>query len=371
MKTKRTILHITTNYTQNGGIGHWLLNTIPAKSQNYSHSLCIIGRSRADELKDSPKSRLKFEKIIDISMPFVLWPLQMFKLIIVVLKIRPKLVIIHQGWLGAITALLCALCLVRTRILYFHTGDWDHARGVIKDHVALVLVGLGKVIATDFWFASEGCKEKWLKKTEVSRVAVVQTGIELLKGAVIEKSVARRKLGLSDNAFVIGHVGRFTEPKNHEFIIAVMHEILKKEANCILLLVGDGPLRENINNKARQLGLLNNVIFLGTRTDVFACLSAMDVFIFPSHYESLGISVLEAQVVGLPVVTSNVPGLSEAIAPCWSQFSHSVDDVESFVSSVLSLKTTERYIPTAFLEKFSTETASANFEAKLLWAESN
>lgn len=117
------------------------------------------------------------------------------------------------------------------------------------------------------------------------------------------KSV-RQKLGLV-NKFVIGHVGRFAEVKNHEFLIDIFKIIHDQIEDSVLLLIGKGELLEKIMMKVEAQGLTNCVMFLGTRDDVSELMQAMDVFVLPSVYEGLPLVLIEAQAAGLPVVASD------------------------------------------------------------------
>lgn len=114
----------------------------------------------------------------------------------------------------------------------------------------------------------------------------------------------RRQLGLADE-LVIGHVGRFNPQKNHPFLLDIFAALLKKEPSAILLLVGGGENMLKIQAKAHALGIAEHVRFLGVRSDVADLMQAMDVFVFPSLYEGLGIVLIEAQAAGLPCVVSD------------------------------------------------------------------
>ncbi len=115
----------------------------------------------------------------------------------------------------------------------------------------------------------------------------------------------RHELGIKDE-FVMGHVGRFNYQKNHEFLIDIFAELIRKGNNNIkLLLVGDGEEKEHIKNKVEKLNLLEKVIFVGIRSDVERLLQAMDIFVFPSLFEGLPVSIVEAQAAGLRCVISN------------------------------------------------------------------
>ena len=115
----------------------------------------------------------------------------------------------------------------------------------------------------------------------------------------------RRELGL-DSAFVIGHVGRFAQQKNHSFLLDIFKEIRETRPEAKLLLIGSGERETEIRRKAESLGLTDAVLFLGQRSDVPRLYQAMDVFIMPSLYEGLGMTTLEAQYAGLPVIMSDV-----------------------------------------------------------------
>ena len=115
----------------------------------------------------------------------------------------------------------------------------------------------------------------------------------------------RERYGINDDDFVIGHVGRFYPQKNHDFLIDVFSEVHKQDPNSKLLLLGDGPLQEKIKQKIESLDLLNAVIFAGLQKNVAPFYNAMDVFCFPSLWEGLPLTLVEAQYSGLPCVVSD------------------------------------------------------------------
>jgi glycosyltransferase involved in cell wall biosynthesis len=125
----------------------------------------------------------------------------------------------------------------------------------------------------------------------------------------IDSTAIRVELGIPKDAFIIGHAGRFDEPKNHAFFVEIAAEIIKREPNAYFLLIGDGHLRPEIEQKVSQLGITNHFVFAGSRSDVpRLMLGAMDAFLFPSLYEGLGLVLVEAQASGLPCVfTSSLP----------------------------------------------------------------
>ena len=119
------------------------------------------------------------------------------------------------------------------------------------------------------------------------------------------RGIKRNELGLSEREFVIGHVGRFTGEKNHSFLLDVFSELNQRVSHTRLILIGDGPLKSEIQKKAVQIGISDNVAFLGVRSDVADLMQAMDVLVFPSKNEGLPVTLVEAQTSGLPCVISD------------------------------------------------------------------
>lgn len=114
----------------------------------------------------------------------------------------------------------------------------------------------------------------------------------------------RSELGIGDK-IVIGEVARLAFPKNQKFLVEVFAELLKQKPNAFLLLVGDGVDKQDINNQISDLGIQENTMILSKRSDVNELLQAFDVFVMPSIFEGLPVSVIEAQAAGLPCVLSN------------------------------------------------------------------
>ncbi len=119
------------------------------------------------------------------------------------------------------------------------------------------------------------------------------------------------------NKFVVGTIGKMYAPKNHSFLVKVFFEIWKMRKDAVLLLVGDGELRGEIEGEVSFLGIENNVCMLGMRTDNAELLQCMDIFLFPSIWEGLGLALIEAQATGLLCYASaNVPkeaGVTELV----------------------------------------------------------
>lgn len=114
-----------------------------------------------------------------------------------------------------------------------------------------------------------------------------------------------KELGL-ENKKVIGHIGRFCFQKNHNLLIDIFAEVIKREKDAVLILIGEGELENEVKNKVVCLGMEEKVLFLGRRADAYRYYQAMDLFMLPSRYEGLPVVGVEAQASGLPWVMSDV-----------------------------------------------------------------
>lgn len=146
----------------------------------------------------------------------------------------------------------------------------------------------------------------------ISEYVVISNGIENKKFAYdsVVRTQLRKELGL--DCITIAHVGRFTDVKNQSFIVDILNELKKMGKRYQLVLVGDGEDREKVEQRISAYQMDDQVKLLGERSDIHKLLQAFDVFIMPSKFEGLGISLLEAQSAGLRCfVSDNIP--NEAI----------------------------------------------------------
>ena len=124
------------------------------------------------------------------------------------------------------------------------------------------------------------------------------------------RNEVRKELGLEGRKVII-HVGQFRTQKNHGKVIEVFNELHKRDDSFALVLVGTGEEQDNIKSKVEEIGLKEDVLFLGNRNDIPELLMSADVFLFPSLYEGLGIALLEAQAADLIcVVSDTIPELA-------------------------------------------------------------
>jgi glycosyltransferase involved in cell wall biosynthesis len=163
---------------------------------------------------------------------------------------------------------------------------------------------------------SEAVREHLVNDFAVKKetITVVHNGVEIEKFSPdrfsqAQKDKFKRNYGLKSNAPIIGTVGRLSPVKGQYYLILAMKRALKVIPTLQLLLVGDGPEKNRLANQVKKLGLENNVFFSPSTFDTSVPLSIMDVFVFPSIMEGLGLAIIEAQAMGLPVVASDVGGV--------------------------------------------------------------
>lgn len=161
--------------------------------------------------------------------------------------------------------------------------------------------------ATDLWACSKAAAEFLFSKRELEEKGCrfIPNGIDIERFRFdrIKREMVRKELGL-EKKFVVGNIGRLCYQKNQAFLLDIFVEIQKRRMESVLLLVGEGDDLPELKKQANQLGIANKVLFYGVSDHVERLLWAMDVFVFPSRFEGLGIAAVEAQTAGLPVLCS-------------------------------------------------------------------
>lgn len=188
---------------------------------------------------------------------------------------------------------------VKCRIMHSHNASLFYSKAkLIHMHNKRRIESL----ATHYFACSE-IAGQWMFNKEYK---IIRNGIDIDRFAYNEenRNKIRRELNIPDDAFVLGHTGHLTYVKNQKFAIDILSEIHKSGKKAYLVLVGEGDAESELKQLAAQKSICDYVVFTGGRKDVPDILCAFDLFIFPSIYEGLGISVLEAQANGLVCVCS-------------------------------------------------------------------
>ncbi len=168
---------------------------------------------------------------------------------------------------------------------------------------------VGKLIkrSANQLFACSMLAARWLYASKSRSSTIIKNGIEFEKFSFSKetRNEIREELDISDETFVLGHVGRFAKQKNHHFLIEIFSDFVKINKDSLLLLAGDGPLRSELERKVKKLQIEKQVKFIGIRNDINNVLQAFDVFVFPSYHEGLPVTLIEAQAAGLSCFISD------------------------------------------------------------------
>lgn len=213
--------------------------------------------------------------------------------------------IVHINMLSVANILpILAAKSAKTKNIIVHSHNSNTPKGIIRKILNKVNKKIMLKKATDF-FACSNLAGEWMFGKK-QKFHVINNAIDIQKYQYNEniRNKIRKELNIDDK-FVIGHVGRFSEQKNHEFLIEIYKEITKIEKESILLLIGEGELKKEIEEKVNKYKIADRVIFLGTTDKINEYYQAMDLFILPSKFEGLPVVGVEVQANGLPCILSN------------------------------------------------------------------
>jgi len=206
----------------------------------------------------------------------------------------------------------------------------------VKRHRCLLNCLLGRVSDYVVVFSPEVGKDVLAHdRIPSSRLRLLSPGIRL-EGLALAATRAEARSLLGVAGFVLGTVARLEEQKGLEVLLTAVSRIRRETGDLTVLIVGDGPLRPRLEEQAQKLGLKEAVRFLGTRRDVPLLLRALDLFVMPSHWEGIPLTLLEAMGAGLPVVSTRVGRAGEIIADGVNGLLVPPGDAEALAAAILA-----------------------------------
>ena len=218
----------------------------------------------------------------------------------------------HTLFNSGIAMLAAKKCGIKTRISHAHTTLDNNSSIVRKIYINGMRFLINKYSTKALACSREAGKylfgEKEINKSKYSYFPNLINYEELLHNPENEVIKFKEEYNLNDG-IVIGHIGTLKESKNHKFLIEIAKYMTEQNIDVKLILVGEGSLRKELENLTREYNISDRVHILGIRDDINVMLHSMDVFVFPSIFEGLGLVLLEAQAAGLPCI------VSEAIQP--------------------------------------------------------
>ncbi|MFR1824093.1 MAG: glycosyltransferase family 1 protein [Clostridium saudiense] len=216
----------------------------------------------------------------------------------------------HTDIQAGIVMLAAKLEGIPIRVCHSHNTKWKENPRIKDNLQSYILRYIGRKTATNLCACGKDAAIFFFGKRayEKNQVTILNNGIDIesfnnINNVDIVK--LKRQIGIKDDSFIIGHIGRFYEQKNHMFIVELAKELQEKNVKFNILLVGDGPLKEAVKQRVYDNNLDKNIKFLGVRDDVPMLLNIFDIFIFPSFYEGLPVTLIEAQASGVKCIISD------------------------------------------------------------------
>jgi glycosyltransferase involved in cell wall biosynthesis len=302
------VLH-SVGHLLRGGIEKWLFQVLPMQvSRQYEHHILV--RTAQEEaftnaFREEGMPVLVCSNLAD--------PMRYARNLKTLVKEQGPYDILHvhgSSFSGLLTLALAKPMGIRKTIVHSHNDVRPllkgrgylyraYVAGVLRAYRALADCGFAaSVLAAESMFGTQWKSDR--------RWELLYYGVDCKPFAKPRDLGLRARLGIADDAFVIGHVGRFHEQKNHGFLVEVVEAAVGACPRVHCLLIGDGPLRGAVTAEIRRRGLQNHFTFVPDTLAVSDyMISAMDCFIFPSRYEGLGLVVVEAQAAGLPCLISD------------------------------------------------------------------
>ena len=215
----------------------------------------------------------------------------------------------HTDFQSGFIALAARLAGVPVRICHSHSTSWRGRSSRLAGMQLFVFRRMITANATALCACGEEAGRFLFGKEKDVHLLPNGIDLDLFAGGRADTESEKRKRGIAGGRLAIGHIGRFTEEKNHQFLLRLAADMKERGIGFQLILAGDGPLRTDMEKLAEKLGLDDDVRFIGVEERVHDLLKTLDVFVMPSLYEGLPVTLVEAQASGVPCVISD--GITE------------------------------------------------------------
>lgn len=333
------VLTVVATLLRGGGIESFVANVLNLdRGSGREHSVCLAGRSNGPLEQEFRSAGIDvWQAPLELNRP-----LQIARRFDAGLRARRPFDVVHVH-MAAFSGPILRVARrheVPTRIAHYHSNPppgESLPRRLYRGWLQRDVLRHATSITGCSWGVLESSfPRQW---TNDQRMQVVRLGIPESTAPTPEvRQAVRAELGISDDAYVLGHVGRFRQPKNHAGLLRTAAQLRDRMPDIHVLLVGDGELEDDARRQTVELGLVDRVTFAGLRRDVPRMLAAMDMFVFPSLHEGFPLALVEAQAAGLPVVASAIPAAREALAPALRAFVRPAKDAAALADAVIALR---------------------------------
>jgi glycosyltransferase involved in cell wall biosynthesis len=322
------VLQVTTHINI-GGIANYILNLSGGLKASGAD---VIVASSGGNLEDEFRSRGIPHRHLNIKTKFEFGPKVIFSAFRLAGIVRAeKIDIIHaHSRVSQVAAFFASLL---TRVPYVTT-----CHGYFKMRSRKVFDTWGRLVIA----ISDAVKShlKYDLGVDSDRIRLIYSGVDIDKFdrhySAAQKDEIKRDLGLKD-APVIGNIGRLSQVKGQRFLVQAMAEIINRRTDIQCLILGDGDERFALENLARSLNIKDHIYFISSTIDTSRLLAIMDVFVFPSIKEGLGIALLEAMAAGKACVASDIGGISDIMKEPSCGMLVAVGDTMAIAESVMTI----------------------------------
>jgi glycosyltransferase involved in cell wall biosynthesis len=214
----------------------------------------------------------------------------------------------HANLYGRLAAWLAKVPCIVASVHNVYTIDRKLHRRMINRFLARFtdkVVAVSEIVKKDI-LKYDGLRE--------DKVMVIYNGIDTDRFLNSDGNAIQAEFSIPSDTLVIGTIGRLTFQKGQKYLIEAVSKIKEKFPRIMLLIVGDGPMKDGLRNYAKTLGLNEHVIFTGSRRDIPALLAAMDIFVLPSLWEGLPNALLEAMAAAKPIIATDIPSIREIVS---------------------------------------------------------
>jgi glycosyltransferase involved in cell wall biosynthesis len=287
-----------------------------------------------------------------IYLPIKSSPLSLFKFYSFLKREKINSICDFRGDFSGISLTISWLANVKKRIVFYRESVNQFKPNIFKLFYMKMINRLTKLFSTKILSNSQEAFNFFYKNSSLNKKChkVIKNGV--YKKKKIKNIDIKRMLGIPDNAFIIGHVGRYTHAKNHDLIIEIANILCKKYDDIYFLLCGSG-VSEAITPKLIKYNLLKKVIMPGLCDNIPSYLNKMNIFLFPSYNEGQPNALIEAMNQGVPIVASNIPAILETVPTDMINVLFDPSDIQSFVSEIIKNKEINPSYNSKKVEKWS------------------
>ncbi len=315
-----------------GGSAQNTYLSILGLKRNHFHTVLVSGRTLESEMKSEEIGALieniqilQSENIEFIQCPSLVRKVSIIKdvkallhIVRIIRKHKPQIVHTHTSKAGLLGRLAAKLCRVPIILHTPHGHVFFGYFGPIQSKLFILLEKLVSLITDRIVTLTDREKRDHLvaKIAKKDKFAVIFSGVDLRKFkeiSLLMKLEIKQKMGIPERSQIVGTIGRLVPVKGHEYFIEAAQYILLKHPDTYFIIVGDGPLKEDLEKKAQNFGIGNNILFLGWREDIDVILSLFDIFVLSSLNEGMGRVLVEAMALGKPIVASDVGGIPDLV----------------------------------------------------------